>query len=335
MLSADARAHPRSPMYQVLNLDPARYTRHAIHGPDRIWAETNCYSDVVIELLHGAGCEPCAALAFTLGADFEGDEWTFFKFRDADLERLYGWVVEELAPWRPLVEHVQEQLRQARPVLMEMDSFYLPDTQGTAYRLAHVKSTVAVNLLDRDARRMGYFHNQGYYELGGDDFDAIFQPLERIHERMLPPYIEFVKRRGEPLRGDALRDASLELLREQLQRLPASNPFEPFGTRFASDLEWLMQGDIETFHTYAFVTWRQFGACFELAHTYLSWLSQQGVPGLQDAADDLRAISESSKAYQFQLARAMARKRPPALDVIDHMAGRWKHAMHALRQSLG
>lgn len=322
-------------MQQVFALDPARYARHAIHGPERIWAETNCYTDVVIELLHGAGLEPCAALAFTLGADFEGDEWTFFKFRDADLERLYGWGVEELAPWRPLVEHVQEQLAQARPVLVEMDSFYLPDTQGTAYRLAHVKSTVAVNLLDRDARRMGYFHNQGYHELAGEDFDALFQPPQQIHERMLPPYIEFVKRRGEPLRGDALRDASLQSLREQLRRLPERNPFEAFGARFAADLDWLMQGDIETFHTYAFVTWRQFGACFELASTYLDWLGAQAIRGLEQASADLREISESSKAFQFQLARAMARRRRPELEVVEHMASRWQRATASLRSAHG
>lgn len=323
------------PMQQVIALDPNSYQRHSIHGGNGIWAETNCYTDVIIELLHGLGCEPRAALAFTLGIDFEGDEWTFFKFRDADLALLYGWEVEELAPWRPLDEHVEEQLRLGRPVLVELDSYFLPDTQGTAYRLAHVKSTVAVNLLDREARRMGYFHNQGYHELGGGDFEAIFQPLHQVHERMLPPYIEFVKRRWEPLRGAALRDASLDLLRAQLRRLPSSNPFVAFGTRFARDLDWLLGGDLDSFHTYSFVTWRQFGACYELAQTYLGWLAAQGVQGLGEAALALRQISESSKAFQFQLARAMARKRRPELEVIEQMAGCWERAMGALRANCG
>jgi hypothetical protein len=322
-------------MHQVIALDPGRYVRHALHGADRIWAETNCYTDVLIELLHGLGCEPRAALAFTLGIDFEGDEWTFFKFRDADLERLYGWDVEELAPWRGLLEHVEEQLRQERPVLVEMDSFYLPDTHGTAYRLAHVKSTVAVNMLDRDARRMGYFHNQGYYELGGVDFDALFQSPQQVHERMLAPYIEYVKRRREPMRGDALRDASLDLLRLQLRRLPERNPFETFGERFERDLAWLMESGIETFHTYAFVTWRQFGACYELAHSYLDWLGGQGVPGLVEASRWFREISESSKAFQFQFARAVTRKRTPSLGVVEVMALAWNHAMDTLRARYG
>lgn len=318
-------------MNQILELDPRSYARHAIHTGDRIWAETNCYSDVVIELLHGFGLEPRAALAFTLSADFEGDEWTFFKFRDADLQRLYGWDVEELAPWRELDRHIDEQLRQARPVLVELDSYYLPDTRGTAYRLAHVKSTVAVNMLDRERARMGYFHNQGYHELDGEDYAALFQPLQRVHERMLPPYIEFVKRRREPLRGDALREASVDLLRAEFARLPRSNPFEAFGARFAQDLDWLLAGDIETFHTYAFVTWRQFGACYELAGTYLDWLAAQGVRGLEQATRELREISEASKAFQFQFARAMARKRRPELEVIEQMGQRWSRAMDSLR----
>lgn len=318
-------------IHQIIALDPASYVRHSLHGADRIWAETNCYSDVIIELLHGLGCEPRAALNFTLSIDFEGDEWTFFKFRDADLKQLYGWDVEELAPWRPLIEHVDEQVRQSRPVLIEMDSFYLPDTQGTAYRLAHVKSTIAVNMLDRAKRRMGYFHNQSYYELDGEDFEALFQPPEHIHERILPPYIEFVKRRREPLRGQPLRDASLELLRGELANLPDRNPFETFGARFAADLPWLMEGDIETFHAYAFVTWRQFGACYELAHSYLNWLGDQGVPELEDASHALRGISENSKAFQFMLARAVARKRAPTLEVIDQMGENWSRAMDALR----
>ena len=54
-------------MKQILSLDPARYTRHAIHGENRVWAETNCYVDVWVELLHAWGFDPVAALPFTLG----------------------------------------------------------------------------------------------------------------------------------------------------------------------------------------------------------------------------------------------------------------------------
>ncbi|MDE2119320.1 MAG: DUF1839 family protein, partial [Betaproteobacteria bacterium] len=138
-------------------------------------------------------------------------------------------------------------------------------------------------------------------------------------------------RRGEPLAGTALRDVSLQLLRAQLHRLPPDNPFIAFGQRFAGDLDWLLQGDLDTFHTYSFVTRRQFGACYELAQTYLDWLGEQGVEGLDDVARELRAIAESSKAFQFQLARAMARRRRPELDVIEYMAEAWERATGSLR----
>ena len=47
---------------------------------ERAWAETNCYVDLWVELLHALGHDPIAALPFTLAIDFEGDQWTFFKF---------------------------------------------------------------------------------------------------------------------------------------------------------------------------------------------------------------------------------------------------------------
>ena len=97
-------------MKRIAALDPATYKRHLIHGENRTWAETNCYSDVVIELLHGLGHEPIAALAFTFTIDFECDQWTFFKFPDADLLDLYGLDIQELAVWRPLVDHISEQV---------------------------------------------------------------------------------------------------------------------------------------------------------------------------------------------------------------------------------
>lgn len=324
-------------MKAVAPLDPTTYTRHLIHGEGRTWIETNCYTDVIVELLHGLGHEPLAAMAFTLGIDFEGDQWTFFKFEHADLMRLYGWDIHELAPWRPLVAHIEEQVALGRPVLVELDSFFLPDTAGTAYQLAHVKSTVAVNALDPAREWMGYFHNQGYHQLEGADFRAIFQTEGLVHERMMPPYIEYVKAlRGwvkpTPAEQTAL---SLEMLKDQLRRAPERNPFHPFKARLEADAAWLLAADLETFHAYSFATFRQFGACYELAATYLQWLGAQGVAGLDEAETAFREISTTTKAYQFQLARAMARKKPFDVGVIDTLAGHWDRAMNDLRTRFG
>jgi hypothetical protein len=319
-------------MPQILPLDPATYVRHAVHQGDRTWTETNCYSDVIIELLHGMGFEPLAAMAFTLSVDFDVDQWTFFKFHPADIEELYGIALYELAPWKPLVEHVAENVAAGRPVVVELDSFFLPDTAGTAYKLAHVKSTVSVNEISVAERRLGYFHNQSYHTLSGQDFTDIFQTEGLVHDRMLPPYIEFVKPLpgAQALVGAERRDASVAQLRRNLSRLPPSNPFVAFRARLDADMAWLLEGGLDVFHQYSFATLRQYGACYSLAATYLRWLEGEGVDGLAAPADALDSISESTKVLQFQLARSIMRKRPLKLDTLDEQAALWDQAMGAL-----
>lgn len=312
-------------------LDPSTYRRHRIHGEERTWGETNCYVDVLIEMLHALGFEPIAALPFTLRIDFEGDQWTFFKFPHSDLLTLFGLDIQELNPWRSLVHHVDRQVTLGRPVLVELDSYYLPDAHGTAYQIEHVKSTVAVNEIDIDSMHMGYFHGQGYHRLSGQDFADVFQLDGVVHERMLPPYIEYVKFANDPVAdGAPLLRASLTCLGEQLALLPPVNPFHRFRTQFEEDVEWLMAEPIETFHQYSFATLRQYGACFELAETYLTWLAANGEGQLERPIQALGEISTASKALQFQLARAMARRRPLALDPIDRMAACWQECLGCL-----
>jgi hypothetical protein len=319
-------------MQQIVPLDPANYQRHPIHGANRTWAETNCYSDVVIELLNGLGHEPLAAMPFTLAIDFEGDQWTFFKFRPQDIRELYGLEIQELAPWRPLTAHIVNQVEQGRPVLVELDSFFLPDTAGTSYKLAHVKSTVAVNEIDVEARHLGYFHNQGYYHLDGQDFLDIFQVEGLVHERMLPPYIEFLK--SVPgfvsLTPAKFTEASLAILESHLRSLPTVCPFVPFKETFLRDSEWLLKSEIEEFHAYSFANFRQYGACFELASTYLDWLEEVEISGTTEASKAFAQISQNTKTFQFQLARAMARRRPLDLAPLDEMANLWEQGMTSL-----
>jgi hypothetical protein len=315
---------------QVLALDPATYKRHPIHGEDRVWAETNCYVDLWVELAHALGHEPIAALPFAFAIDFEGDQWTFFKFPLSDLYDLFGLDVQELAIWRPLVTHIAEQLAQGRPVLVELDSYYLPDTAGTAYKNQHVKTTVAVVEMDVDRKYLGYFHNQGYFHLQGDDFlDVLFlrEPAT------LPPYSEFVKIRETPKQD--LLQTSLRLLKKHLALVPETNPFVKFKARFESDLEMLMNESLETFHLFSFATLRQYGACYELCATYLHWLSAQGEEGLDELVAEFRALAEGAKALQFQLARAMARKKRLDLSPLDSMAERWEKGISALKVRYG
>ncbi|MES1196387.1 MAG: DUF1839 family protein, partial [Steroidobacter sp.] len=133
-------------------LNPAAYTPHALHGPQRNWPETNCYVDLWIEVLGAMGLQPEAALGFTVMQDFEGDQFTFFKFPPEDLYSLFELSVQELAIYDRVESHTLEQTQRGRLVLIEVDSFYLPDTRGTSYQLTHGKTTIGVNHLDTDAR---------------------------------------------------------------------------------------------------------------------------------------------------------------------------------------
>ena len=316
----------------VFPLDPTTYQRHAIHSQERQWAETNCYVDVWIELLHAWGFEPIAALPFTLTADFEGDQWTFFKFPHADLYQLFGLEIQELMIWRSLVKHIEEQVSLGRPILVELDSFYLPDTAGTAYQREHVKSTVAIIDIDTANQRMGYFHGQGYYHLSGADYVNVLHLSGVPHPSVLPPYVEIVKRHEiAPPTEEALTQTSVERLQSELQKLPDANPFEKFKPRFETDLQWLAGEPLETFHQYSFATLRQFGACYELSATYLKWLQGRGIAGLETSIGVFDGLSSGAKTMQFQLARAMARKRTLDLSPIDQMASQWQLATDDLK----
>ncbi len=92
------------------------YVRHAIHGDGRTWPETNCYTDLLVELIHARGHDPVAMLPFTLAIDFEGDQWTFFKPTNMDPVALYGLDNQELELWRPTMEPVDEQVPTGPPV---------------------------------------------------------------------------------------------------------------------------------------------------------------------------------------------------------------------------
>ncbi len=77
--------------------------------------------------------------------------------------------------WRPVVDHVEEQLALGRLCTVEGDAWFLPDTVGVSYGIDHVKTTVVPAAIDRAGRSLGYFHNAGYYELAGDDFDGLLR----------------------------------------------------------------------------------------------------------------------------------------------------------------
>jgi len=302
---------------RLLDIDPKTYVPHVIHSDKQVWNETNCFVDLWLELLHGMGHEPIACLPFTVTMDLEGDQWTFYKFPLEDIAALYGLEVIELNIWWSLIKHVEAELRAGRPVMVEFDAWYLPDTAGTSYRTQHVKTSVAVSMLDIENKRMGYFHSSGYHVLEGEDFVGVFRlDSEKWGVEHLPPYVEVAKREWEKKLPEAeLVQLSLGLLKKHLKHLPKSNPFTRYKARFERDLAWVNEGGMNAFYAYAFATLRQIGSCFELLATYLRWAEARGVEGLEDAAKDFTAISDGAKSMQFKLARAVGGKR-----AIDHAA---------------
>ncbi|MTI05556.1 DUF1839 family protein [Roseibium denhamense] len=309
------------------DLDPTSYQRHALHAQDRDWPETNCYLDVWIEVLPALGYAPEACLGYSITQDFEGDQFTFFKVPLEDLERLYGLRVTELAIYDRVETHVAEQIARGRLSLVEVDSYYLPDTHGIGYRQAHGKTTVAINRIDFEQRSMDYFHGLGLHRLEGEDFDGIF--WRNAPEGALPflPYTEFVKFPEVRRTEDHVRATALFLLKQHLERRPASNPVKAFAEVFPAQVEAVAERPFEYFHLYAFNTLRQMGANYELFAAHLDWLSGNQIDGLAEASAQARKISTTSKAVQFQLARAVMRKKfdklvpalQPCVDAWDAM----------------
>jgi hypothetical protein len=311
-------------MLSLFGLDPARHTASPLHSAERTFRETNCYTDVWIELLHAAQCDAAPSLSFPLTVTFEGDQWTFFKPPPEDLESLYGIDVHEMQLYRPLVDHIVEQLGVGRTIAFEADSFYLPDTAATAYQQAHVKSTIIVEAIDPAAERLRYFHNAGYFELAGADYRGVFRLGREFSPDVLPPYAELVRfDAGPKLSGAALKEAARNVLTRHLTSLPHSNPWLAFGERLSADFPQLLAGTEANYHAYAFATVRQCGAAFELAAS-----SAESIGAPEAAVQALLRQTAGAKTLLLKLARRRAFDAAP---ILTNLAADWDLATEQLR----
>ena len=321
-------------MATLLRLPEApTHVSHALHDDERVWPETNCYVDLWIEVLHGLGLEPMAGLAFTLGLDFEGDQYTFFKYQHDELRLLYGVEVQELNVWKPLLTHALEQTELGRIFMPEVDSFYLPDTAGVSYRIEHGKTSIGIVDVDVGRRELRYYHGRGLHTLSGDDFAALFR-IDQYSPQpgVLPPFAEIAKLdRVTPLKTAELVRRALTLTRKYVANPPFTNPITLHALRLDRDLAWVRTQPLSTFHQYAFATVRQAGACYGLTASFLRWLTANGERGLEPAAAAFDAISTTAKTVQFKLARMANLKREVDVSpLFQQMARSWDEGMSRL-----
>lgn len=322
------RSASRLPVRVLADVQAGAYSPHSLHGHTLAWLEKNCYADVWIEMLHAMRLEPHAMLPFVLSVDFEGDQWTFFKPRPDDLWSLYGVDVQEMTVWRPLEDHLQEHLGAGKLVSIEVDAHWLPDVAGTDYRLNHAKTTIVVNEFDGGCGRLGYFHNAGYYDLGGEDFRRLLHLNDPVDATRLPLFAELVRidrlQHRDPW---DLRLRANQLLAEHLERRPAVNPMPRFAERFARDLPLLQTRGLAYYHAWAFATLRQCGAAFELAAAHLRWRAGFGLPDAADAtaaASAFDRIATGCKALVMKVARSVSSGRTfDAAATFDDMALAW------------
>ncbi len=305
------------------------YAAHRLHRQDRSWPETNCYVDLWIELLHVRGLAPEAMLGFTVRQDFEGDQFTFFKPSMAEIEDLYGLRLDELAIYDGLETHAVIQAARGNVVLVEVDALHLPDTAGTTYGREHSKTTIGILSLDPAAKHLDYLHNAGRFTLSGADYDGIFAQTD------LPPYAEFVRAVAEPLPGDRLSQAALGLLRANLARAPRRNPVRAFAVALTETGDALVQRPLSVFHKYAFNTTRQLGANFEMLGSHLAWLTASGAGDFTAAVQAATRLGAEAKAFQFQLARAFAKRSAAGLpEKLERPAATYEDVLGALRDAL-
>lgn len=315
----------------VFKLTPESFRAHPLlHGSAENFRETNCYSDLLIEIIHGAGLNPVACLGYTLAADMEGDQWTFGKPSHHDLEVLYGIRIEELSLYRSLLDQLVTQVERGSVPLLEADAYHLPDLAGIDYRTHHVKTTIGVTHIDVAQKRMFYFHNAAFDQLEGEDFDGIVQPLISAQKGYLPPYCEIAKLdRIHRLDESSLRERAYSLARHHFAKRPAQNPFKAYQAAMDAHQQAIVSHGEAAYHAYTFVAPRQLGAAHQLGAHFLRWLDPDQ-PQLMAAAQAFDVIASTSKSLVLKLARVSFSGRPVDLSaMLEQMAQEWDRS-HAL-----
>ena len=182
-----------------------------------------------------------------------------------------------------------------------------------------------MNRIDPARRELDYFHGPGFFALAGEDYDAILRG-----EGPLFPYAEFVKFERRK-RLDA--STSLRILRRHVARRPLHNPVAAFRDRVREQAAAASAKPEGFLHKYAFNTARQLGMNFELLGAHLAWLDAMGAgwAALPHSIEACKSLSSGAKAFQFQLARAVARRRFEGIEaLVEPMVGHYQSVFAGL-----
>lgn len=318
-------------MARLLDVVPGSYSAHPIHHEDRVWAQTNCYMDLWVEVLHSLGLDPVPALACAFSSRFDGAQWTFLKLKAEDILALYGIDVAEMNVWRAPLVHIEDNLDVGMLSTVEVDGYWLPDTLGTSYHEAHTKTTIVPNRIDRAARALEYFHNSGYHVLRGDDFSGIFD-LDRAILPSFVPYVEQI--RLSPVHMMNIGNIA-EVARRNVAARAPGNPVRELGLRVLEDSSWVQTAGMEAFHLWSFGLLRQCGATAELAGDVSEFLDTAGFSGTAEAVAGFRKVALGAKSVQFQMARAARGRVVDPRDQLDEMAVAWNNSMDIVSSVVG
>src|SRR5690606_20628964 len=235
----------------------------------------------------------------------------------------------EMNVWRRPVDHLEDNAAAGLLSTIEVDAFWLPDTEGTGYRESRSKTTIVPNLIDRDTGTLEYFHNSGYHVLTGEDFRGVFGLDEPVPT--WPPYLEQVRLDAAQPQCDAFDTVVLRHLRMRA----GSNPVRELGERVLADIDPIRTGGMDVFHPWTFGVLRQCGATAELAADVSVYMDGRGYPGAAAAADGFRAVAEGAKSVQFRMARAARGRSVDPGDQLTAMADAWEDAMAAVVRAGG
>jgi hypothetical protein len=300
----------------------------------RLWPQGAGALDPWLSLLAALRLDVHAVLGHVLAIDWLDDQWSEPRPPAEDLRRLHGLEPHALTLWRPLADHLHEQLGAGRLVMLEADAWWLPDTDGQDYRRQHRRSPLIVNDFDATQRRLGYFHHDGYFHLQDEDFDGLMQAGLQ-GDGSLAPSATVIELRGLVRRPpETLRHLARQLLERHLERIPTRHPLRRWQRRSQAELDALVrQRDVEGCRRWLDCGIARLGASAELAAIHLRWLSGEdsGSAHLLQAADALRQLAVLARAAQLKAQRAVQQGQPVDLTALsERMARHWSRAMALL-----